>query len=97
MESSLELAAHQQMLKKFTIAETPEGFYVIVQFKGADNEWYLTTRREREQPRLFKDLKRLNEHLKSICPTSRVEILRDQQLPPVGGMNGKKMAVSRNN
>jgi hypothetical protein len=82
LEGDLELAVQQQTLKKLTIAETQDGFYVIAQLKWAGNkEWYLTTRREREQPRLFKDLKRLNDHLKDAYPTDSVEILRNQQLP----------------
>lgn len=85
LEGDLELAVQQQTLKKLTIAETPDGFYVVAQLKWAGNkEWYLTTRREREQPRLFKDLKRLNDHLKTAYPTDSVEILRNQQLPPQG-------------
>lgn len=85
LEGDLELAVQQQTLKKLTIAETPDGFYVVAQLKWAGNkEWYLTTRRERDQPRLFKDLKRLNDHLKTAYPTDSVEILRNQQLPPQG-------------
>lgn len=85
LEGDLELAVQQQTLKKLTIAETPDGFYVIAQLKWAGNkEWYLTTRREREQPRLFKDLKRLNDHLKTAYPTDSVEILRNQELPAQG-------------
>lgn len=85
LEGDLELAVQQQTLKKLTIAETPDGFYVVAQLKWAGNkEWYLTTRRERDQPRLFKDLKRLNDHLKMAYPTDSVEILRNQQLPPQG-------------
>lgn len=85
LEGDLELAVQQQTLKKLTIAETPDGFYVVAQLKWAGNkEWYLTTRRERDQPRLFKDLKRLNDHLKADYPTDSVEILRNQELPPQG-------------
>ena len=79
LEGDLEIAVQKQTLKKLVIAETPEGFYVIVQFKWAGHkEWYLTTRRERNKPRLFKDLKRLNTHLKVFYPTDSVEIIRNQ-------------------
>ena len=85
LEGDLELATQQQTLKKLAVAETPEGFYVIAQFKWAGNkEWYLTTRRKRTKPRLFKDLKRLNNHLRMAYPTDSVEILRNQKLPEKG-------------
>lgn len=85
LEGDLELAVQQQTLKKLSIAETSDGFYVIVQLKWAGNkEWYLTTRRERTQPRLFKDLKRLNDHLKADYPTDSIEIIRNQKMPEAG-------------
>ena len=85
LEGDLEIAVQQQALDKITVAETTDGFYVIVQFKWAKNkQWYLTTRRERMKPRLFKDLIRMNRHLKEICPTQNIEILRNQQMPGQG-------------
>lgn len=85
LEGDLELAVQQQTLKKLAVAETADGFYVIAQLKWAGaKEWYLTTRRERTKPRLFKDLKRLNEHLKVAYPTESVEILRNQEVPEQG-------------
>ena len=63
--------------------ETPEGFYVIARFlwaKGKD--WYLTTRRNRSEPRLYKDLIRLNNNMKKIHPTIGFELLRNQHMPP---------------
>jgi uncharacterized protein with von Willebrand factor type A (vWA) domain len=85
LEGDLELAVQQQTLKKLVVAETPEGFYVVAQLKWAGNkEWYLTTRRERTKPRLFKDLKRLNDQLKAAYPTDSVEILRNQVVPEQG-------------
>ena len=82
LESDLELAVQQQTLTKLTVAETPEGFYVIAKIKWAGNkEWYLSTRRERNKPRLFKDLNRLNDLLKEACPMNSIEILRNQEVP----------------
>lgn len=85
LEGDLELAVQQQTLKKIQVAETPEGFFVIAQLKWAGNkEWYLTTRRERTKPRLFKDLRRLNDLLKVAYHTDTVEILRNQTVPEPG-------------
>jgi len=85
LEGDLDLAVLQQTLIKLIVAETPEGFYVIAKLKWAGNkEWYLTTRRERTKPKLFKDLKRLNDHLKEAYPTDSFELLRNQVVPEKG-------------
>ncbi len=90
LEGDLELAVHQETLKKLSIAETPDGFYVIAQLRWAGNkDWYLTTRRERTQPRLFKDLKRLNDLLRTAYPTDSVEIFRNQEMPEAGQTRDK--------
>lgn len=83
LEGDLELSAQQQTLDKLIVMETPEGFYVIARFlwaKGKD--WYLTTRRNRTEPRLYKDLIRLNKNMKEIFPTIGFELLRNQHMPP---------------
>lgn len=83
LENDLELAVLQGTLKSLKVMETPEGFYVVVQLKWATNkDWYLTTRRERSEPRVFKDLKRLNDHLRESYPTESFELFRNQELPP---------------
>lgn len=87
LEGDLELAVQQGTLKKLVIAEIPEGYYVIAQLRWSSNkDWYLTTRRERYQPRVFKDLKRLNDLLRESIPTESVELLRYQELPPKGNL-----------
>lgn len=89
LEGDLELAVQQETIKKLIVAETPEGFYVVVQLKWAGTkEWYLTTRRERTRPKLFKDLKRLNDHLKETYPTDKFELLRNQKVPARGKAQG---------
>lgn len=83
--SDLELAVHQQTLTKLVIAETAVGFYVLARVIWApDTDWYLTTRRDRTRPRLFRDLSRLNDLLRESYPTARVELLRHQTLPAAG-------------
>lgn len=85
LEGDLELAVQQQTLTKLSIAETSEGFYVVARLRWADDkDWYLTTRRERTRPRLFKDLSRLNDFLRESYPTEAVELLRNQPLPEPG-------------
>lgn len=83
LEGDLELASQQQTLDKLIVMETPDGFYVIARFLWAkDRDWYLTTRRKRTEPRLYKDLIRLNKNMKEIFPTVGFELLRDQDMPP---------------
>lgn len=83
LETDLETAVLLKAISKIKVMETPDGFYVVVGLKASQgSEWYLTTRRERYTPKLFKDLTRLNDHLRETYPTSKVELFRDQQLPP---------------
>nr|BBE29087.1 hypothetical protein [uncultured bacterium] len=83
LETDLERAVLLKAISKIKVMETPDGFYVVVGLKASQgSEWYLTTRRERYTPKLFKDLTRLNDHLRETYPTSKVELFRDQQLPP---------------
>ncbi len=82
LEGDLEFAAKQQTINEVMIMETPEGFYVIVTFTWATGkEWYLTTRRNRTAPKLYKDLIRLNNFMKEICPNKGFELIRNQSLP----------------
>ena len=82
LEPDLEIAVSQQVLEKLHVMETPEGFYIVVILKWSPKTmWYVTTRRERTKPKLFKDLNRLNEHLKKNYPTDSIELIRNQKLP----------------
>jgi hypothetical protein len=83
LEGDLELAVLQKTLDALKVMETPVGFYVIALLKWAEGkEWYLTTRRDRNMPKIFKDLSRLNDHLKETYPTESFELFRNQELPP---------------
>ncbi len=95
LESDLGVAIIQKTLDKVKVMETEEGFYVVVQFRWAGNkDWYLTTRRERHVPKLFKDLKRLNDHLRDFYPTDSFEVFRFMTLPPQGGVSSDNPAQS---
>ena len=83
LEGDLELAAQQETLDKLFAMETPEGFYVIARFIWAkEKDWYLTSRRHRTKPRVYKDLTRLNKYIKEIFPSIGFEVLRNQDMPP---------------
>ena len=80
----LSNAAIQQTLDKITVMETLSGFYVVVQIKwSGSKDWYLVTRRNRNEPKVFKDLKRLNEHLLELCPSTDFKLIRKMDFPPL--------------
>lgn len=57
------------------IVETTCGFYVHVETKGKPSVLrYLSTRRDTDKPRKFRDLVRLNTLLRSICPKEVIKL-----------------------
>lgn len=79
-----EFSDKSHVLEKHKGEGLPEWFYIIAQMLAEPGkEWYLTTRRDRTVPKLFKDLKRLNDHLKEAYPTDRFELIRGQDVPGI--------------
>ena len=66
LEDGITLASQQNVLEKTEVMETPlVGYYVVVLTKWEPTKnRYLTTRRAPYTPRVFKDLKRLSNHLR---------------------------------
>ncbi|WP_274508711.1 hypothetical protein [Xanthomonas campestris] len=88
LETDLGFYVVAQFADKFNFLEEhkskglPEWFYILSQLLAEPGkEWYLTTRRDRESPRLFKDLKRLNEFLQEKDPNGGFVLIRNQDLP----------------
>jgi hypothetical protein len=78
-----------QILNEYKNVGVPEWFYIVAQLLAEPGKaWYLTTRRNRFAPKIFKDLMLLNEHLKQICRAENFEVVRGQALP---GMPKTKM------
>lgn len=76
-ENVLETSQTQGFITELVIHEANEGFYITVKFTwSADKIWYLTTRREKETPRIFRSLSRLNEYLKEKVYTKELKIVR---------------------
>lgn len=86
LASELESHARQSTLHKLLVMEIPTGYYIVVVFPGKII-WYLTTRRNRFEPKVFRDLNRLNEFLKKIC-INNFELQRVQKLPPLAEERG---------
>ncbi len=78
-------ADHGEVLKQSRGQGLPEWFYILAQLLSEPNkQWYLTTRRDRDSPRLFKDLKRLNEHLKDKYPLNSFTLHRHVKIAGAG-------------
>lgn len=72
-EASLRFAVQQNNVDELTIRETADGLYYIT-FRfitSNEKEWYLVTYRNRNSPKMFKDLTRLNKHLKEFYSNIR--------------------------
>ena len=79
-----EFADKSNVLDKHKRTGLPDWFYIIAQLLSEPGkEWYLTTRRDRTVPKVFKDLKRMNDHLKEAYPTESFVLIRDQDFPGV--------------
>ncbi|MES2663948.1 MAG: hypothetical protein V4629_11675 [Pseudomonadota bacterium] len=80
-ETDLLIAAEQDTLEKILVVEVENGFCVLVEMKWAkDKKWFISTRRERHSPRLFKDLNRLNAFLKEHFPFTNYVLKRNGSL-----------------
>lgn len=79
-----EFSDKSHVLEKHKGTGLPDWFYIIAQLLSEPGkEWYLTTRRDRTVPKVFKDLKRLNDHLKEAYPTDSFELIRGQDVPGI--------------
>ena len=79
----LDLEAYDKRgeIQQLYVYETSVGFYVCARLTIAKKLWYLTTQRDRYTPYIFKDLHRLNDHLRKHWPKQSFVLCRDQKLP----------------
>ncbi|MDP4573454.1 hypothetical protein Q8O96_30760 [Pseudomonas sp. LPH60] len=88
-----QFADKTHVLKRHRGSGLPEWFYIIAQLLSEPGkEWYLTTRRDRAAPKIFKDLNRLNDHLKEAYPTESFELLRNCEVPGTPKTKGAPVA-----
>lgn len=81
LDTDLQLYLQQQTLSRLRVMETDVGFYVVAEFVWSkDKIWYLTTLRNRTQPKIYKDLRRLNGVLKK-AGVQNFDFLHNQSLP----------------
>lgn len=93
LEPDLRGAAVQGVIADIDVMETalvsqkgqvlPEfAYFISVRMKWSGSKrWYLTTRRYRDRPRLFKHIATLNEMLRDVAPTMTVTLHRGAELP----------------
>ncbi len=78
-EAELTRLAGLDKLDKIHVVETAQGFYVLAKSQGRPSATrYLATRRITTKPRMFRDLKRLNDLLRSIYPLGTIELTCEQ-------------------
>ena len=76
-ENVIETSQKQNFITELVIHEVDDGFYITVKLTwSGDKIWYLTTRRDKDSPRIFKSLSRLNEYLKEKVYTKELKIVR---------------------
>ena len=76
-EVVLEESNKQGFIKELIINEFAGGFFITAKLAWSGQKvWTLTTRREKDKARIFKDLTRLNDFLKEKIYTEEVKIIR---------------------
>lgn len=76
-ENVIETSHKQDFITKLVIHEIDDGFYITVKLTWSGEKiWYLTTRRDKHSPRIFKSLSRLNDYLKEKVYTKELKIVR---------------------
>ena len=81
LEHDLHDCALHNKVESIYVMETLGGFFVVARIRtmgrnGTVQWWYLCTRRERNSPKLFSRLERLNERLKELCPGLGFRLVR---------------------
>jgi len=76
-EVVLEESNKQGFIKELIINEFEGGFFITAKLAWSGQKvWTLTTGREKDKARIFKDLTRLNDFLKEKIYTEEVKIIR---------------------
>lgn len=76
-ELVLEESNKQGFIKEIMINEFDSVFFITAKLAwSGEKVWTLTTRREKDKARIFKDLTRLNEFLREKIYTEEVKIIR---------------------
>lgn len=82
LEGELEAAADHDGIKAMQVVETADGFYVVATVKPKTTTRFLATRREPNEPRMFKDLERLNNLLRSLYPEGSIDLQCEEKYSP---------------
>lgn len=95
-ELDLALYAKKDVIKALRIQEVAEGFILLIHLTWRTEDLYLSTRRDRDQPKCFKTLQPLLELLRTYVPgiTSVTLDLRPAEslTPPAPRRRGRQRA-----
>lgn len=65
IETQLSSLLQINQIEKIHVIEVSEGFYIVITFDWIrDRVWYIGTQRIKNQPRIFKDLTRMNTYIR---------------------------------
>lgn len=81
LERDFVLATKKGIVESITIVESKEGYYLTVKVSWSKEELYISTRRDRSQPRYFKDLDRLVDSLRENASGVNVNLVLSSEPP----------------
>jgi hypothetical protein len=81
LERDFIIAAKKGAIKLLTINEGKEGYYITLSVSWSAEDLYVTTRRDRSQPRYFKDLDRLIKTIRGSAQGLNVTLNLSEEPP----------------
>ncbi len=82
LEGEILTASQRQTITQIEVLETGKGLCLAVELKWEPGKtWYITTRRNREEPKYYADLTRLSKHLNELAPGIDFLLRRDPKIP----------------
>ncbi|MDD3465177.1 MAG: hypothetical protein PHH07_06840 [Candidatus Cloacimonetes bacterium] len=67
-EPDLELAAKKDAVTKFYITQCSDGFYITVRLNWREDDIHLSTRRQKDRPKIFRSIARLIQLIRRKFP-----------------------------
>ena len=82
LEGDIETASQRETITHLEVLETENGLCIAIEIKLEPGKiWYITTRRNREEPKYYADLTRLSKHLNTLAPGVDFVLRRNPKIP----------------
>lgn len=82
LEGDLLIARQRETINQIEVLETGKGLCIALELKWEPGKtWYITTRRNREEPKYYADLTRLSKLLNELAPGLDFRVRREQTIP----------------